>query len=202
MNRRPDPAEAAPIALRDITIRGHALRVSASPVNFTVTVFELPDRITPVYLGHLTGIETGSVRLQLVEDADWADADSVRRAVIAAALGFWRQVRNLHLRSLGTLGLPILSAPVIDGRVLRLCELPGRSCIRATFASVEPHYVGIVADLHTGVPRFVGAAEHLDWAKTGGRIRRIVDEAVLAYQHRDRSESRLREVPGASGSVA
>lgn len=201
MNPSPDPAEGAPIALRDFTISGHRVRVSASPVNFTVTVFELPDRISSAYLGHIDGVESGIPRLHLAEDAAWAEPRLVRDTIRAAAPGFWRQVRNDYLRSLGTLGLPVLSAPVIDGRVVRLCRLPGQHRIRVTFASVRPHYVGIVADLHTGVPRFIGAPEHLDWAKTAGRIRRIVDEAVLAYAHRNRAESRPREVSEPSDSV-
>jgi hypothetical protein len=132
--------------------------------------------------------------LYLADDAAWAAPRLVRGTILAAALGFWRRVRNDYLRSLGTLGLPVLSAPEINGRIVRLCRLPGQSRIRVTFASVRPHYVGIVADLDTGEPRFIGASEHLDWAKTAGRIRCIVDEAVLAYAHRDRPESAQREM--------
>jgi hypothetical protein len=197
----PDPAEAAPIFLRDFTVAGHRLRVSASPVNFTITVFELPDRISPAYLGHIVGVEIGTPRLHLADDAAWAAPRLVRDTIRAAALGFWRQVRNEYLRSLGTLGLPVLSAPVIDGRVVRLCRLPGQHRIRATFASIQPHYVGIVADLHTGAPRFIGAPEHLGWAKTAGHIRRIIDEAVLAYAHRERPEPPRRELSESPDSV-
>ncbi|GAA2166016.1 MULTISPECIES: hypothetical protein [Glycomyces] len=58
-----------------------------------------------------------------------------------------------------------------------------------------------MADLDTGEPRFIGAPEHLDWARTAGHIRRIVDEAFLAYAHRDRVELPQREMSESPDSV-
>jgi hypothetical protein len=181
-----EPAESAARSdFRDITVAGRRVRIVADPSSPTIAVYEAPDPCVMVFLGRVVAADAKLPKLLLAKDnTDWATPQPVRDTIRAAALGFWRQVRADYFRSIGTLGLPVLSRPRIAGRTLCLALVFSQPRIRVTNAILKPFYVGTVVDLDGGHPRFLPGPSHLYWVRTGDRIRRIVDDARIAYAQR------------------
>jgi hypothetical protein len=173
---------AAQTDFRDITVANRCVRIVANPATPTIPIFEVPDPCVTIFIGRVVAADAKLPKLLLAKDnTEWAREQRHRDMIRAAALAFWNQVRRNHIRSTGTLGLPVLDSPRIAGRTMRLALVHGQPRIRVTFADYKPFYVGTVIELDSGHPRFIAGPAHLDWVRTADRIRQIVDQSRLAH---------------------